>query len=217
MRAPCRALLALSSSPRGPLHYPHLRTNQPADPGPRGLSQLQGSLVPRCSHQHLTWPHCVPTPWGSLSTFSIQTPQPIQAEKGERRGLPITLLTGHMPTPPSQPSQTPGRGKRGPRAISGPLPTQTWTAGQGHTGLGRRAVSFSRRQHILDLAHAAASDMIGSFRRAVRSYILKAFKMCMHEHSSSTLIHLREMDPKDIFGQVSKDIGARCSLPRCVK
>lgn len=105
MRAPCRALLALSSSPRGPLHYPHLRTNQPADPGPRGLSQLQGSLVPRCSHQHLTWPHCVPTPWGSLSTFSIQTPQPIQAEKGERRGLPITLLTGHMPPPHHSPAR----------------------------------------------------------------------------------------------------------------
>ena len=41
--------------------------------------------------------------------------------------------------------------------------------------------------------------------------------MCMHEHSSSTLIHLQEMDPQEIFGQVSKDVGTRMLIAALCK
>ena len=109
-RAPCHRPAGTLRLSQGATALSPLHSRGKADPGLRGLSQLQGYSVPRCSHQHLAWRHCVPTPWGSLSTFSIQTPQPIQAEKGERKGLPITLLMGHMP-----PHHSPARLQAGER------------------------------------------------------------------------------------------------------
>lgn len=149
----------------GPALFPlHSRGN--TDPGPRRLSESQGHLVAKCSHRHLTCPHCMPAPWWGLPRAHpppslYRHPNPCRHKRERGRGFPspCSWVTCPSSTITAQPDFT--QGKTGPRQLPGPLPTQTWMARQGHTGLGRCVVSFSRRQHILDLAHAAASHIKG--------------------------------------------------------
>lgn len=140
---------------------------------------LPSSVGLRCSWPSPacpTTPHSLGTPWGSPSTFSTQTPQPSPAQQGERERLP-----SHHPVhwPHTPPPSRPARLQAGGRRPAGDLQEfcqekrRQEEGEQGHTRLVRRVISLSRRQHVLDLAHAAAKSykIISSFWRTIRSYI----------------------------------------------
>lgn len=133
-----------------------------------GSQVLLGSGAPGHALPGLTTPHSLRTPWGSPPTFSTQTPQPSPAQRGERERLP-----SHHPVhwPHTPPPSRPARLQAGGRRPAGDLQEfcqekrRQEEGEQGHTRLVRRVISLSRRQHVLDLAQAAAKSykIISSF------------------------------------------------------
>lgn len=123
---------------------------------------VNGSLV---SQPHPTSPHRSPAPPDSLgfsANLSTRTPQPIPAWRGEG-GASHHPPPAALCPPPPQPSQPASRGEKGPLVTSRSSAKKNAGGRRARTQLLRRVVSFSRRQRVLDLTHAATSHkMIGS-------------------------------------------------------
>lgn len=127
---------------------------------------LPGSTGLRCSWPRAACPHHTPLPGNSMgfTLHFLYTDTPAQAstEGREREASfpsPCSLAT-HTP-PPSRPARLQAGGRR----PAGDLQEfcqekrRQEEAEQGHTRLVRRVISFSRRQHVLDLPRAAASHI----------------------------------------------------------
>lgn len=166
-----------SGSLRWVLFPPHVTRHSRGsrDPGPVAWSQspswetrplllgsqvLPGSAVPGHALPALTAPHSLGTPRGSPPPSSHKHPAYPSMEGRELAWgfLPIALLLGHRHPHHHNPARLRAGGRRPAGDLQEFCQEKRRQGGeQGHTWLARHVISFSRRQHILDLAHAAAS------------------------------------------------------------